>query len=291
VSTGVICDTVELVFFYEMRAAGEMSVPEAQLRKLASRLFAIPEPRIFYLFIPKCGCTYVKNVLWHIRTGKPHVNPLRVHDSDAFILRAGELVGDHLSIRSEDMAFSVVRNPVDRLLSLYLDKVVGTGRLNFVPLAETLIREGRIIENPSSLSDHHFNLLSLVDWLHENLTGNTGLPKNAHWTPQSDRSLVLRTFDLKILVVEHLTIGLNVLLRDSVPGIDHFLHTAERNRSTRTLPKSDLLTGLIRRRINELYSSDRLIHRRAVELWNETSHNEMASSLIPRFSQIDYARF
>lgn len=264
-----------------------MSLTAAQHKKFASRLFAVAEPRIFYLFIPKCGCTYVKNVLWHIASGEPYANPLRIHDSDALVPRSDTVVEDYASIRREPLAFSVLRNPVDRFLSLYLDKVVGAGRSNFVPLFDTLVALGRIKPNPTSLSDHHANLFSLVDWLEENLSGDKSFQRNAHWTPQSDRALVMRTFNLKILTVEKLSLGLHILLRDAVPEIERILLIAEKNRSTRAVAKSDLLTRGLRRKVNELYSEDRALFRRAASAWKLVEERKWTSAEVPRFSEIE----
>lgn len=261
------------------------TIKEPKLAKYAERLIALDEPRVYFLSIPKCGCTYVKNVLWYLMRGEFHANPVRVHDDDSAFLRASALTLDLRTIQSETRAFTVLRNPADRFLSLYLDKIVGPGRKNFVPLADTLSRRGHFIDVPVSLDDHHRNLELLLEWIEENLDTRVDLPTNAHWTPQSYRLEVVRTFDLRVLLVDRLSEGLQALFSE-IHGAQEAIALAERNRSPRSMAKSDYLRADLRRRINAIYSLDKDLYRRTSEYWRQNVGSGASAVDVPRLSDI-----
>lgn len=252
--------------------------------KLAHRLFSVASPRIYYLVIPKCGCTFVKNVLWNISKGEFHANQMRIHDSDMVFLRAPDVEADVGKIRHEEAAFAVVRNPIDRFLSLYFDKIIGNGRREYVPLYKTLVEKHRLVEVPVTGRDNLYNLEVLANWLAENLRGGTDLHPEAHWTPQSYRFNILQQFDLKILTVDTLTLGLNLLLSPLVPDVDQILSKAEMNRSARLLRKRDYMTVDLRRKVNSVYSRDRAFYLKAKAYWDSMLVSEPENFEVPRYT-------
>lgn len=258
---------------------------ESKAARYARRMIGLESPRAFFLSIPKCGCTYVKNLFWYLQEGEFHRNQVRVHDDEDRFPRAIDLCPIPEGIASEPRAFTVLRSPVDRLLSLYLDKVVGPGRKEFVPLADALLRKGGFHEAPTSILEHHHNLALLIDWIEANLESGTDLDPNPHWTPQSRRLDVIKEFDLKILIVESLSIGLQSIFRDVV-SIRDTLALVERNRSCRSLPKSVYLSPQIRRRINSVYATDRDLYKRASEYWRKNIKPQALESSVPRLSDI-----
>lgn len=255
-------------------------------QRLARRLLAIEEPRILYLSIPKCGCTYVKNVLWYLKYSSFHPNPIRVHDDDAQFPRASELYSDPRLIQAEEVAFTVIRNPVDRFLSFYLDKIIGKGREMYVPLAQILIERYRLIENPVSLRHHHYNLSILSGWIQRNLNDAIDLPSEAHWTPQTHRANIMQEFNLKLLTLDKLSIGLQALLMRRAPNIAAILSSAEQNSSTKNHQKAELLTPDIRRSINEAYRADRRLYRRTSSAWESIAVGTDGAARVPRYHEI-----
>jgi Sulfotransferase family len=253
---------------------------------LSRRLFALREPKVLYLFIPKCGCTFVKNVLWAIQNGQFHPNPVRIHDDDSAFLRASDLGIDVHSIEMEPMAFTVIRNPIDRLLSLYFDKVVGKGRENYVPLARILIEKRGLNPLPATLSNHQYNIEVLVDWLEENISDEIDLPKDAHWTPQVYRSDIMQTFNLKMLAVDKLTTGLDLLLSPAVQNARHIIGRAEKNSSSKTADKKAVLTREIRRKINSVYAGDRRLYQLVNGAWESSTAAVVGEAEIPRYREL-----
>lgn len=244
-----------------------------------ARLFTATSVPLRYLVIPKCGCTFVKNLLWLVDHGQAHPNPLRVHDDDALFGRADQLGLSPSDIRSEPMAFTVLRNPVDRFLSLYFDKVVGEGWKQFVPLRQTLVRHG-LDPHAADKEAHRKNCLIMANWIAENLAFGLDLPSNAHWTPQSWRCKTLQDLDLHLLVLDFLRPQLRALAGGDVPELDDYLESAERNRSAAPTNRRQIVTDSLRSQINNIYSRDRRLYRQARASW------EAHAPVVPRYSDL-----
>lgn len=257
----------------------------AQADKITSRLFVVEGLPIRYLVIPKCGCTYVKNVLWRLKTGSAHACPLRVHDDDDAFKRASDLGLSASQIATEAHAFTVIRKPVDRFLSLYFDKIVGPGRRKFVPLAQALIDDHGLIEQPQTVAEHQQNLLITISWLQENLRRPGPLQNDAHWTPQVYRKNIMKACDLKLLMVDQLTEQLRFLLSDAVPGIKASLNV-EQNRSARQLPKSKVLTDEIRAGVSAVYGADKTLYQRVKSAWAALDLSQPDAKQVPRYNAL-----
>ncbi|QEE37555.1 sulfotransferase family protein (plasmid) [Octadecabacter sp. SW4] len=267
-----------------IKATSEIAIPEPN--KISQRLFVVDGFPIRYLVIPKCGCTYVKNVLWRLQHGQSHDAPIRVHDDDERFARASDLNLTPVDIAHEEHAFTVVRKPIDRFLSLYFDKVVGPGRKNYVPLAATLEAKRGLIGTPQGAEEHRKNIAILIDWLGDNLSDEVDLPKEAHWTPQMYRKNILEKCDLKLLLVEDLTVHLRVLLSGIVPGIEDLLGTSERNESPKKAQKNSILTPKLRNRINEIYAGDKKLYQRTRNAWKAIDLDNADAASVPRYRSI-----
>lgn len=249
------------------------------------RLFSTHEYRdIQYLVIPKCGCTYVKNVLWRIDYHQAHENPLRIHDSDEDFPRADDHGFDAEAIRRNPYAFTVFRNPVDRFLSLYFDKIIGEGHKNFVPLRELLVQYYGVCPVPITLKGHKRNCMLLLDWIEMSLHGEAEIQANPHWTPQGWRMEIVKKFDLKILMLADLGEKLKMLLRPLVPNVDLLIDGIEKNSSKKPISRQELLDNELLERINEVYKHDRWLTRMTWNYWNENKPAHCQE--IPRISQI-----
>ena len=247
------------------------------------RLISCRTQAIRYLFIPKCGCTFVKNLLWRVDSGKNYVDPPRIHDAMEEFTRASELRLSVEEVRVEEHCFVVLRNPVDRFLSLYLDKVVGNGYLRFVPLRTTLQNYGLNVDASGS-AEHARNCMIMIEWIETNLTAQNELPRDAHWSHQHWRGSTIKGFDMKMLTVSNLDAQLRLLLSDLVPDVGSILGGLERYATNSRNRKDAILDSSIRRRINNVYKRDRELYERLREVWHKV--DPKTNREIPRASVV-----
>lgn len=255
------------------------------MNDLAHRLFSTRlHPQIQYLVIPKCGCTFVKNLLWRIDHQHDHMNPVRVHDDDNAFPRASDHGYSEAQIRQNEYAFTIFRNPVDRFLSLYFDKVAGPGQMRFVPLREVLIKHHQLLPDPVTPREHWRNCMILLDWLEMNLHGESELPHDPHWTPQGWRMDVIKKYDLKVLMLAGSEHKLKSLLRPLVPNIDELVDGIERNSSSKPVSRWQIVDEELDKRISEVYGHDRWLTHKAWQYWN--THEPVYPEEFPRISDI-----
>jgi hypothetical protein len=252
-----------------------------------SRLFTSRRYPIHYLVIPKCGCTFIKNVLWHLENDASHGNALRIHDDDNYFQRADALGLTAEQIIMREHAFTVVRNPIDRFFSLYSDKVVGKGHARFVPLRKVLVDNHGLRPDVTSVDGHRANCEILIDWLTRNLQEPQEIENDAHWTPQVYRQNLMKMFRLKTLMLQKLDTQLPLLLGDIVPDITSVMKGLERNKTSAGVTRDDVLDQELRSKINGVYSGDRKLFNQTRKLWAE--RDPQSNAEIPRFGDIPAA--
>lgn len=223
---------------------------------------------IYYLPITKCGSTYMKNLFYHIDHGEEHPQSSEIHTQIHDLLRAGFVDGDH--IRDSRFAFAVIRDPMDRMLSLYFDKIWGEGPQNFGRLRTALSRETGIkLDRNLSLEDHRRNTLILAEWLEANLAFKTTEPVNAHWRRQSTRLKRTRNMALDHLVLEGLDWQLPMFIGPAVPELDgHMSAVKSRNTTKRPVAKAELLTPDLQKIVDRAYGYDTELVSAARSRWH-----------------------
>ncbi|MBI1171617.1 hypothetical protein GC209_09460 [bacterium] len=239
---------------------------------------------IRYLVIPKCGCTFVKNLIWRLDHGEDYANPPRIHEKTRSFARAAQFGLTVDEVRAEPYCFVVLRNPVDRFLSLYFDKVVGEGYRKFVPLRAVLRDNHGLKVEAASPAEHRANCHILIDWIEENLTRPNEIGRDPHWTPQHFRMETIRGFDMKVLPLSHLDSHLTLLLSDVVPEIASILGKLERYATNSKDKKDQILDAALKDRICQVYARDLASHERLLEVWQKISPSSAAE--IPRASGI-----
>lgn len=221
-----------------------------------------------YLQVQKCGCTFVKNLLWTLQFGAPHPNPGRIHDDEHLLPRIGIDRAAAARIAREEMAFVVIRQPVDRLLSLYLDKLVGEGRRRFPPLAALLAERDGLDPAAASPAAHRANLHILLNWIEANIATGVDLPRNPHWMPFSAKAGVARRLNLKVLLTPALDSQLARVLGSEVLARLPPLAATERNSSRSGRNAEGIVDRQLRRRIHGIYDEDARAYRRAERIWS-----------------------
>ncbi len=132
-----------------------------------------------YIFVetPKVACSSIKLSLQRLEIGDPHFSWhkfMDVHNRDfSPLLKPSQVCGfDKLIAREDFSVFCFVRNPYSRLLSCYLDKIVG----NRPPKKQILIEMGiDPIDIETEVSFQQFvEMISQQDII----------KMNPHWRPQ-----------------------------------------------------------------------------------------------------------
>lgn len=110
-------------------------------RKLGFKSYQIhqiclPKHKLIYIPIPKNACTSIKQALHEIEFGKPFnaavdKNKLFSEVHDYYLKRPDAFTGkEELDARSGYTRFTVVRDPVERLISCYRNRVLDLGDLS-----------------------------------------------------------------------------------------------------------------------------------------------------------------
>ncbi len=248
------------------------------------RLFASRSLRLHYLVIPKCGCTFVKNLIWRIDHGSYYDDQRRIHDLDHLFARSSDFGLTVKELRREPAAFTVLRSPVDRFFSLYMDKVMGSGHQSFVPLRHILQSKYGLNPSAQAPDEHTRNCEIMIDWIGKNLSKGIDLAPDSHWIPQVARINIIRKLNLKLLMLNKLSSQVSLLLN----GLEYrdlgLIKNVNQNKSSKEFMKSDILTKCLRSRINEIYAGDKLLHDAVRSAWTELTPKSIDE--IPRFESL-----
>ena len=254
-----------------------------QLPRMESLLSCRTLP-IRYLVIPKCGCTFVKNLIWQLDHGAGYINPPRIHERTRDFARVAQLNLSVEEIRTEPYSFVVLRDPLDRFMSLYFDKVVGDGYRKFVPLRAILRDNHKLNVAAKTAAEHKRNCHILIDWIEQNLSDGNEIGRDPHWTPQAYRMETIRAFDMKVLSLSGLDTSLTMLLQPILPDIAQILGKLERYTTNTSEIKNQVLDAAIKDRINLVYRRDRENYDKLRAVWHEMAPTTGAE--IPRAARI-----
>lgn len=247
----------------------------------SAELFTTRRYPLYYLSITKCGCTYLQNLVYYLDHDRLHHDPDHIHDYRGDLVRAGAVADD--DIRASKHGFTVVRDPVERFLSLYFDKIWNDKAEDFASVREMLVRdEGIVTGAAASLDDHRENCARFIDWVDRNLNKKTDIPTNRHWLRQNWRLRYARMFRLHALTLDGLDWQLPRFLGDLVADIDAQMKAVKvRNTAFRPYTTDEVLTDETRARINLLYANDRATYDSTAAAWAAIEAGEEGAE-IPR---------
>ena len=220
--------------------------------------------------VTKCGCTFLQSLFLHINEGGAQSGPMLVHGPDASpLLRADE--DEVEKIAASPYRFMVVRDPVDRFISLYFDKIANPERKkNFLFLRNVLKPLGMRFGRKPGLEAHRANMLILIDWFELNIAGKTDRPVNFHWRPQMRKYNRVKKLDPVLIPLECLNEALPALLEPVIPDIREKMEAVKsRNPSPKPYSHAELRTEALVKRIREVYHKDAALVEKARETWKE----------------------
>lgn len=214
---------------------------------------------IFYLMILKCGCTFLRNLFYHLDHGHLHADAGRIHAHDQDFLKAAHV--PHDVIQSSPYVFTVVRDPVDRFLSLYFDKIANTEN-EVDAWMRRRIAEGAGLElGPEiSITTHRENCLKMLGWLKRNLDDGLEGRTNPHWQRQSVSIERIARFKPTLIPLPQVQDRLDALLGPIVPDIGkHMKAITVRNVSPKLFERSVFVTDELVEMTRSIYSKDMVL--------------------------------
>jgi len=244
-------------------------------------LFSTRDYPIRNLNVLKCGATQIRNLFYLLDHGTVYDHPKKIHQINDDFARASDFGLTSADIAKEEHAFVALRHPTHRLLSLYFDKVLGSGQL--ARIRNHLKRVPDVDLNTDTLVGHLKNCIALLDLLERVMRDKTIIPQNPHWQMQTLRLGVIKDCRLKVVLVEDLNTHLEVLLKDIVPDIHEKLgQLTDRNASKKLVNPADLMSEALIDRVAEVYPRDQEMYDRAVAIWAGIDVKTATAKDIPR---------
>lgn len=211
---------------------------------------------IYYLGITKCGSTFLKNLFYALDHDAPHPDGETIHDYPLDLIRAVDT--PLWMIRRSPYAFTVLREPVDRFLSFYFDKIYGTGAQNFAELRLKLVEDIGLDLTPRLSAEGHIaNCMALLDWLERNLAQDTDEPINPHWRPQMTRIDTVERMKIGIFTLDGLDWQMPLHFAKIIPNLSQTMDMVKsRNPAQYPVDKALMKTDDLVARVRSIYPRD-----------------------------------
>jgi sulfotransferase famil protein len=211
---------------------------------------------IFYVQINKCGCTYLRNLLFLLDHDQVHPFSERVHSFDADFTKA-TMIPDQV-LAASHYVFCAVRDPVDRFLSLYFDKLSDPENKRDNWMQKLFIKEAGLVRDDGlTLEEHRQNCLKALDWIDTNLAGNTEAKTNPHWQRQSRILARVSAASPFLLNLDDLSTQLPVILQPIIPDIAEKMdEITERNESRKPFSRAEMMDEALISAVAAVYPED-----------------------------------
>ncbi len=220
------------------------------------QFYTLREYPIFMCTLTKSGCTFLKNLFYYIDQGALHPLGDFIHLDESKLLRASEV--DVPMINKSPYVYMVIRDPVDRFLSLYYEKIYGqeAGSMDWFRM-EIGNSIGMNFDEGLSLSEHQENAMKLIAWLKKNLSGETNIKPDFHWRRQVAKWRRVSGFEPKLLVLEDLKRQLPHLLSPVLPDIVEKMQAIKsRNISPKPFSYQETRTEELVESVRKVYNQD-----------------------------------
>lgn len=224
---------------------------------------------LFYLQITKCGSSFMRNLLYYLDHGTVHPAGSMVHSFNQDFVKA-DLIPEQTLIASPYL-FTIVRDPVDRFLSLYFDKIANLTNEKDAAIRRRVVRKAEIDLHPDmTLAEHQTAALKIIDWFDMNLERNLPGKINPHWQRQQERLRRINALSPRRVTLDGLPWQLPALLGPLIPGIaDHMAVVRVRNRSKKPFSHAEIATPALVNRIHQVYAQDLQTYEQVRAEWGE----------------------
>jgi len=227
---------------------------------------------VHYSPTAKCGCTSVKNLIYYYNTGKF----LEEKDSVHKIFVDNKWNSINSAPKEKDIVFAIVRNPVGRFFSFYMDKIANDGPYSFKWVKSLLVNHyGVVLENSSDNNLNYSNCMKTLDFIEDNLVGRSPMRRvDSHWQMQHARANKLRNHNAKILLLENLDEQLSTVLSPTIPDIsEKLLIVGKANKSEKLFDYKQIMDVKMENRIRDIYHLDFVYYYSTKSDWNKKKYN------------------
>jgi hypothetical protein len=200
-----------------------------------------------YHQITKCGCSFAKAL----------INQLDGRANDAAPIK-------DLWSSGGAPAFVIIRNPVDRFMSLYFDKIFrGPSHIG-----RHFLDRGLVDRNATSITSHELNCLQSLGWINATIKRCVSAKPNYHWRPQIHRLHKVSKLNVHMLTLDGLSWQLPHLLRDTCPDIEKVMkRVGMRNQSPKPFAPAQIVSQKLRRQISRIYAADEQVYAEVNRHW------------------------
>ena len=237
-------------------------VPARRFSNIGSHLLTTSRYPFLYQRITKCGCTYLRHLVWDMEHGiQPPVDlgqeAVRYPEPTAMLLSNQE-------VRAATHKFVVIRHPVRRFMSLYYDKILGSPK----PMGPFVDRLGIDHHAGQNIESHRRNCVKALNFISRQRRNRSMSKVNWHWKPQYVRLGQLRGYGFSALQLENLGTQLTDYLQDLVPDIKQRMQAIKvRNISRKPVQPQEILTDGLIDRIQNIYRADWKIWQEVNDFW------------------------
>ncbi len=223
-----------------------------------------PEFDLSVFWIPKVACTSIINAFYELNTWTRHSDPETIHFDEAALKIVEFRPGTDVLNPARSYVF--VRNPVQRAVSFYYDKIYHRGRYSFPGWRKRILRtaagadykevKARLFgRSDLTLEEHREYLGYVLDGLSQML-------------PTNKPKLIDKHFDLQSRVIAngeatdftHLRLDDLARTAFSDPGLSALQQVLKAqpraNETVKPFPYDDLLTDELREKIGDIYQAD-----------------------------------
>ncbi|WP_153768716.1 sulfotransferase family 2 domain-containing protein [Labrenzia sp. CE80] len=200
---------------------------------------------VYYVPQTKCACTTLRSVVYLHKTGKLPIDENKVHEEiDAIGVNV-----DNKNITKDDLVFGIVRDPIDRFLSFYNDKVAGQHKQQW--LLDVLDRDFGLTGN------HTIDCGKALDHAIDTFVGRSREKVDPHWAFQISKAHIYRNLRAILIPIEKMSIVLPDLLEQPVPNFTNLLKAVgQANKSSKALTRKEISGTELESRIAETYRLD-----------------------------------
>lgn len=199
-----------------------------------------------YYQLTKCGCTFTKNLINHIDQRAASADPIKTSWNG-----------------TNGIAFAIIRNPIDRFLSLYFDKLTDQNSA----IGRHFSKRGLLVQRPRTVSDHQQNTLQTLGHINTTITTSKRLP-NFHWRPQIHRLHKISKLDVHLLTLDGLNWQLPLLMKTACPDMATYMkQVGRKNVSPKPCDPDALKTQRLRRQISRIYADDERVYCEVNRHW------------------------